>query len=733
MNNPKNIATDYALNKHWAVFPVHGIVDGACACGNPECKSPGKHPTTGNGLKAATRNASGFGMLFKDGNNIAVATGEPSGFWVLDIDGQAGEAALAKLERDNEPLPSTLTHYTGNGRHLMFNWPGLPVKNSVKRLGENLDVRGDGGYIVVAPSTHVTGAQYRFANPDTPIADAPQWLLDMVLREDHTRIATHIHPQPERELSAGEVADMLSFISPDCDYQTWVEIGMGLHAGGYPVQVWDDWSRNGAKYENGDCYKRWKGFKPGAVTMGSVWHHAEQAGWSPSMLRPPEVTGPHPAQGLIDSLSADVKALPNKKEFVGQKFPIDPLALSGVIGDTVRWICGSAIKPQPELALLNTLAALGAVFGRRYATEWDTRTNLYIVGLSATGSGKEHSRKQVKKLMVAAGLQDYLAGDGIRSGAGMLRGIEKHPAQILHLDEIGMLLKGITDERAPAHAREISKNLTELFTSSSSVFHGGNYASADVKPIIIDHPNLCIYGTSTRDKYTEALSRSAIASGELNRFLIFEGRKVVRQDDPRMHDPDVKLVGEWSTFADHYAEGQGNLQGVGSSAVAAPKPIVVRWETVMERLRLLGHREDELAEAHEPVDAAGVWTRYREQIIKIAMVFAIARNPIVPIIEHDDLDIAEALVDWSCRYVTKMALEHVADSQVERETNKVLQLLREANGEWITRTELTRRLNMKKRDRDELLTDLVEVQQVVEVSAEQGERGPKTIKYRYCG
>ena len=44
------------------------------------------------------------------------------------------------------------------------------------------------------------------------------------------------------------------------------------------------------------------------------------------------------------------------------RFPIDPLALPGTIGDTVRWIVRSSIRPQPEIALMNTLAALGAIF-----------------------------------------------------------------------------------------------------------------------------------------------------------------------------------------------------------------------------------------------------------------------------------------------------------------------------------------------------------------------------------
>lgn len=743
--NLRNTATDYAVNRQWAIFPVHGIVDGRCTCGNAECKSPGKHPATANGLKAATKDSRGFGMLFKDDYNIAVATGEASGFWALDIDGQAGEASLSALEAEHGPLPSTLTHYTGNGKHLFFRWPGYSIKTTSKRLGtakhDGLDVRGDGGYVVVAPSRHASGVQYRFADKDTPIADAPDWLLALVKKDQPTPAATAYHPEPDRDLSADDVRSMLSYIHPDCDYQTWVEIGMGLHAGGWPVQVWDDWSRGGAKYQNGDCHKRWKGFKPGhGVTMGSVWHHAEANGWTPALLTPAQ-QGPHPAASFLASIRKAPAQLkdnpatlncPPPPQSVGQ-FPFDPLSLTGTIGETVRWICGSAIKPQPELALMNTLAAMGAVFGRRYATEWDTRTNIYIVGLAPTGSGKDHSRKQIKKLLHAAYLDDFYAGDSIVSAPGMLRGVEKHPAQILLLDEIGMLLRAITDERSPSHFRLVSKALTELFSSSNSVFHGGNYASADVNPIIIDHPSLCVYGTSTLEKYTEALSRSAIASGELNRFLVLKGRDGKRQDRPQGHQPSERLVAEWNAYRTQIAEGQGNLQGaVSGPHIEAPKPIIVKWDDVYDRILALGHKEDRLAHDAEREGARGVWTRYLEQTIKLAMIFAIARNPVAPMIENSDLDFGETLVEASGNFVMRLARENIADSQAERDVNEVARVLRD-HGDWMSRTALSNRLrSIKKKDRDALIADLAE-QEVIEVAEDTTGRGRKTVKYRYVG
>jgi len=51
---------------------------------------------------------------------------------------------------------------TARGCHLYFVHPDTPVKNNVGKLGQHIDVRGDGGYVVAAPSDHISGITYRW-------------------------------------------------------------------------------------------------------------------------------------------------------------------------------------------------------------------------------------------------------------------------------------------------------------------------------------------------------------------------------------------------------------------------------------------------------------------------------------------------------------------------------------------------------------------------------------------
>src|SRR5262249_18429303 len=113
--------------------------------------------------------------------NIAVATGRVSGVFVLDVDvkgGRNGETDLRALEAKHGKLPVTIETITPTkARHLWFRMPTFPVPNSVGLLAPGLDVRGDGGYVLVPPS-QISGGRYEWSVDSAgEFADAPDWLI----------------------------------------------------------------------------------------------------------------------------------------------------------------------------------------------------------------------------------------------------------------------------------------------------------------------------------------------------------------------------------------------------------------------------------------------------------------------------------------------------------------------------------------------------------------------------
>jgi len=120
--------------------------------------------------------------------NIGIPTGKASGFIALDIDTRhGGEESIQDIQDKYGEMPKTIEALTGSGgRHLLFNNPG-PVNNKVN-IKPGLDLRGEGGYIVVAPSIHPSGEQYEWEvsnHPiETEIADCPGWLLNIINNRD---------------------------------------------------------------------------------------------------------------------------------------------------------------------------------------------------------------------------------------------------------------------------------------------------------------------------------------------------------------------------------------------------------------------------------------------------------------------------------------------------------------------------------------------------------------------
>lgn len=119
--------------------------------------------------------------------NVAVATGAVSGIVVVDIDSDEGKA---NLERHGF-LPKTPYQRTGKGEHHFFAYPGFHVNNKAAFV-PGVDLRADGGYVVVAPSVHPSGAKYEWVvkpNECEP-ASLPEWLVHLVRPKQPERVNT---------------------------------------------------------------------------------------------------------------------------------------------------------------------------------------------------------------------------------------------------------------------------------------------------------------------------------------------------------------------------------------------------------------------------------------------------------------------------------------------------------------------------------------------------------------
>lgn len=111
--------------------------------------------------------------------NIGIVTGAVSKIVVLDVDIKNGVDGRKSLG----PLPVTACSKTySDGRHYYFKHPGVRVATSAGQIGEGLDMRGDGAY-VVAPPSQIGFKEYEWlVQLEEGLAEMPQWLLEKTTR-----------------------------------------------------------------------------------------------------------------------------------------------------------------------------------------------------------------------------------------------------------------------------------------------------------------------------------------------------------------------------------------------------------------------------------------------------------------------------------------------------------------------------------------------------------------------
>jgi virulence-associated protein E/primase-like protein len=109
-----------------------------------------------------------------------------------------------------------------------------------------------------------------------------QAVIDTANRPAHTSAYTE-------PVELALLAQMTRAISPDCDYDTWLHVGMALHheteGSDDAFLLWDDWSSHGVSYPGTEALQvHWASFGSNVegppITRGTLTQLATEAGWT---------------------------------------------------------------------------------------------------------------------------------------------------------------------------------------------------------------------------------------------------------------------------------------------------------------------------------------------------------------------------------------------------------------------------------------------------------------------
>ena len=149
-------------------FPVFQCNDGSYSKGQP------KAPLVAGSFHSATRDEKQIQQWWQQFpySVPGVPTGPETGLLVIDIDKRSdinGEETLRCLGVEYDKSWQVCT--ASGGRHIYFRYPNYSVSSSAGKIGDGIDVRGKGGYIIFAGSITHIGA-YEFVDGCGPeVAD----------------------------------------------------------------------------------------------------------------------------------------------------------------------------------------------------------------------------------------------------------------------------------------------------------------------------------------------------------------------------------------------------------------------------------------------------------------------------------------------------------------------------------------------------------------------------------
>jgi len=646
-------------------------------------------------------------------SNVGIVLGKPSG-WLVDVDLDCPEA----IELAAEYLPATgaITGRTGRERsHWWYICEGCETKRYKDSELSNgaattVELRSTGLQTVVGPSIHPDGSVYDVLDSEPTIVSAA--LLQLAVAGLHQAILERrghgAGLQPEsvcataqdhrsdanydlqrRRASSGGLlvaddrpgdaynreVDFLPYIRS----HGWLDAGTNtsgqqqLTRPGKAEGVSATW--NGEHFyvftSSTAAFEPDKGYRPFEVYTrldhngdhtSAAAELARQGFGSSDILSRVDLSNfsfgassadPSESKGMGGASAKTEKP----KAKIPVEFPPHLLKVPGFVGQVTQYMLSTAKRPQPVLSLWAALCLQAVLCGRKIRDPFGGRTNLYVMALAESGNGKDHPRQINRKILAGAGMLELEGPEDIASDSGLLSAVAHEPSLLMHLDEVGRLLKSCAAAGShSSHLYNIATLLLRLYSSAGGMYKGKAYGDR-AKNIEIDQPCLSIYGSTVAASFWGSMSSESIADGFLARMI-----PVIGDEDPPSYLPHELPVPESILM---HAQGWGGYRPNGLLGTVHPGPTVVEYTIEAEEI-LTGWRDQWDKTAKAANEWRPVWVRAAEKACRLALVYVASKGTKSLRIDADAITWACEVSDYTTSLFQSVGAQHIADSEFER-------------------------------------------------------------------
>ena len=647
-------------------------------------------------------------------DSVCIVTGRISGnLEMMDFD-HGGELFGAWLDSIPDELKPRLVIETSQsgGRHVVYRCQ-QPVDGNLKlasgiRNGQPqtlIETRGDGGLFLCSPSPGYEIIQGRFDElPELNSAERESllqvaWELNEQKPKTNCFMATADERPGDEFNERGDVDALLkkhdwriSTIHSDGN-QHWTRPGKTTGTSAtLKDRVFYVFSSNAAPLEADRPYSPF-----------ALYAALEHGGDFESAARALGQTG----FGHTNPVAVLNNPIPPKSRI---SMPDDPgiipehlFEIPGFVRQVMDFTLANAPYPNVGLAFCGALALQSFLAGRKVCTSGDLRTNIYLLALASSGTGKDFPRKVNSQVLNQVGMSASL-GDKFASGEGIQDALIRTGSMLFQNDEMDGVLRQINSD-SDGRRESIPNILLTLYTSASDIYPTRVKANQK-EPIHVDQPHLTLFGTATPQYFYESLSRRMLTNGFFARLNIIDvGRRGTGQTPGsarNLPQPIIDIARWWAEFD----------PGTGNFLAFHPNPKVVPFADdaldAIESLRLQTEAEYDAAEEQLDEVARTVWSRTCEQAKKLALIYACSEDHENPVIGLPGVQWATEFAMHQARRQLFLAAVHVAENPFHAACLKLLKKLRESPDLCMQRRLLMRAMRCKAADFDQIVGTLIQ-------------------------
>lgn len=395
----------------------------------------------------------------------------------------------------------------------------------------------------------------------------------------------------------------------------------------------------------------------------------------------------------------------------------------GILPDILDYFNKTATNPQSVIALASGIAFGSVVLGRRFKTNINNYSSLYMVVIAESGSGKDSFKNFTRRLLRECGLSRLERAGGYTAAQTILKSLTKQPLQIAFFEEVGLKLKEAGSKTGRLTAG-MFRQLLDIFSSCHSYVVGDEYADGSV--IKVDNPALTFCGLSTPVQFYSALNSDSVEQGFLNRLLPFES--LVTGAHVKLNFEEEKYtcpesVKRWvhSIWPNEFEVevGPGLKPSVVPISSSTYSLLTQIGEEILEQQ---GNLRDQKLEA--------LLSRNREIVLRIALICAKFDRSLIIELPH---------VKWAWKLVKTLYSQYlvgvtggVSNTLFEKNKKDFLSAFKEAGRKGLKPRDLAKTVpfsQIPRKERAEILADLEEGGQIILTKIRTGKRGPKTLVY----